>query len=90
MESLTAKAGRNVGTDFPSFFSKTRLQGYGLSTGKGDKGVNEALRRVSTSGDVTKHDGSAALFNGEQLINDMETLKDLIVKCADEALTKKP
>ncbi len=90
LESLTAKAGRNVGTDFPSFFSKTRLQGYGLSTGKGDKGVNEALRRVSTSGDVTKHDGSAALFNGEQLINDMETLKDLIVKCADEALTKKP
>lgn len=88
LESLSAKAGRNVGTDFPSFFSKVRLQQYGLSTGKGDKGINEALRRLSTSGDVTKHDGIAALFNGEQLVNDMETLKDLIVKCADEALPR--
>ncbi len=90
LESLTAKAGRNVGTDFPSFFSKARLQGYGLSTGKGDKSINEALRRVSASGDVTKHDGTAALFNGEQLINDMETLKDLVVKCAAEAVAEKP
>lgn len=88
LESLTAQAGRRTGTDFLSFFSKERLQKYGLATGKGDKGVNEALRRVSTSGDVIKHDGSATLFNGAQLINDMETLTDLIVKCADEASSK--
>ncbi|MBD8677912.1 hypothetical protein [Sphingomonas sp. CFBP 13720] len=87
LESLTAKAGRNVGTDFPSFFSKQRLKDYGLPTGKGDKAIMEALRRVSTSGDVTKHDGGAAFFNGEQLVNDMETLKKLIIGCAAEAVS---
>lgn len=85
IESLSARAGRGAGTDFLSFFSKSRLQSYGLSTGKGDKAIIEALRRVSTSGDVTKHDGKAAFFNGDQLANDMETLKDLLLKCAEEA-----
>jgi hypothetical protein len=89
LESLSAAAGRNTGTDFPSFFNKSRLQNYGLATGKGDKAIYEALRRVSASGDVTKHDGGAALFNGQQLINDMETLKNLFLKCAEEAITKK-
>jgi hypothetical protein len=85
LESLTAKAGRNEGTPFPDFFSKQRLQGYGLPTGKNGRGIEEAIKRVATSGNVTKHDGTAALFNGEQLANDMETLKDLILKCAEEA-----
>lgn len=87
-ESLSAKAGRNAETDFPSFFSKSRLQNYGLSTGKGDKAISDALRRVSTSGDVTKHDGTAAMFNGDQLANDMETLKNLTIKCIEEAASK--
>lgn len=90
IESLSAKAERSTGSDFISFFSKQRLQAYGISTGKGDKAISEALRRASTSGDVTKHDAVAALFNSEQLVNDMETLKDLILNCADEALTKTP
>jgi hypothetical protein len=68
-----------------SFFSKSRLQNYGLATGKGDKAIYEALRRVSASGDVTKHDATAAMFNGEQLANDMDTLKNLIIRCAEEA-----
>jgi hypothetical protein len=90
LESLSAKAGRTPLSDFLSFFSKQRLQTYGISTGKGDKAIAEALRRVSASGDVTKHDAVAALFNADQLVNDMETLKDLIIKCAEEALAKKP
>jgi hypothetical protein len=85
IESLTAKAGRKTDTDFVSFFSKSRLQNYGLATGKGDKAIYEALRRVSASGDVTKHDATAAMFNGEQLANDMDTLKNLIIRCAEEA-----
>ena len=85
LESLSAKAGRNVDTDFLSFFSKERLQRYGLPTGKSGKALAEALRHLSHSGDVTKHDPSAAFFNSEQLINDLETLKELIVQCADEA-----
>lgn len=88
LESLTARAGRLVTNDFQAFFSKDRLTAYGLSRGKGDKSISEALRRVSTSGDVTKHDPTAAMFNGEQLANDMDTLKNLIVKCAEEAASK--
>lgn len=86
LESLSGRAGRKSDTDFPNFFSNARLAQYGLATGKGNKGIRDALNRVSTSGDVTKHDGKAAFFNGAQLINDMETLKDLILKCAEEAL----
>jgi hypothetical protein len=85
LESLTARAGRTVTTDFQAFFSKDRLTAYGLSRGKGDKSISEALRRVSASGDVSKHDPTAAMFNGEQLANDMDTLKNVIVKCAEEA-----
>lgn len=85
IESLSARAGRNTQTDFQSFFGKTRLQAYGVAKGKGDKAITEALRRVSASGDVTKHDATAAQFNGEQLVNDMNTLKVLILKCIEEA-----
>lgn len=81
MESLSAKAGRGEHQDFPSYFDKNRRAKYGLPTGKDAKAVTEALKHVATSGDVTKHDGTAALFNGEQLANDMDTLKDLILKC---------
>lgn len=85
LESLSSKAGRDTRTDFPSFFNKQRLQRYGVSAGKGDKAIAQALGHLSTSGDVTKHDGTAAMFNGEQLANDMETLKELILKCIEEA-----
>lgn len=84
MESLSSLAGRKEGTDFPSFFSKDRRAKYGLPTGKDSKAMTDALGRVATSGDVTKHDGVASHFNGEQLANDMDTLKDLILKCLEE------
>ncbi len=89
LESLSAKAGRNEGTPFPDFFSKQRLQGYGLPTGKSGRGIEDAIKRVATSGNVTKHDATAAQFNGEQLANDMETLTNLILKCAEEATIAK-
>lgn len=90
LESLSAKAGRGEKTPFPDFFSKHRLQGYGLPTGKNGRGIEEAIKRVATSGNVTKHDPTAAQFNGEQLANDMETLKNLILKCAEEASPTTP
>lgn len=88
LESLSARAGRGTGTDFPSFFSKNRLAAYGLDSGKGSKAILQALQHVSTSGDVTKHDATAAHYNAAQLVNDMETLKNLILACADEAIKK--
>lgn len=90
LESLSALAGRGVGTDFPSYFSGNKRATYGLPTGKGAKAVTKALEQVATSGDVTKHDGTAAQFNGDQLANDMDTLKELILKCLDEIASVKP
>ena len=87
-ESLTAKAGRRSSTSFPDFFSKQRLQQYGLGRGRDLNAFREALTRISEFGNTTKHHETAAAFNGEQLVNDMETLRDLIVKCADEAIAK--
>lgn len=90
LESLSAKAGRGENQDFPSYFDKNRRAKYGLPTGKDAKAITEALKHVATSGDVTKHDGTAALFNGEQLANDMDTLKDLILKCIDDISNPQP
>lgn len=90
LESLSALAGRGVGTDFPSFYSGNRRASYGLATGKGAKAVTKALEQVATSGDVSKHDGTAAQFNGDQLANDMDTLKELILKCLEEIANAKP
>ena len=88
LESLSARAGRTTNTDFPSFFSANRLASYGLDTGKGQKAIRQALAHVATSGDVTKHDATAAQYNAPQLVNDMETLKNLIIACANEAAEK--
>jgi hypothetical protein len=90
LESLSAKAGRGENQDFPSYFDKNRRAKYGLPTGKDAKAVTEALKHVAASGDVTKHDGTAALFNGDQLANDMDTLKDLILKCIEDIANASP
>ena len=85
LESLSANAGRGENVTFLDFFSPHRRAKYGLPTGKNSKAVSEALRHVAASGDVAKHDAAAAQFNGEQLVNDMNTLRVLILKCIEEA-----
>lgn len=90
LESLSARAGRGENQDFPSFFDKNRRAKYGLPTGKDAKAITEALKHVAASGDVTKHDATAALFNGDQLANDMDTLKDLILKCIESINSPTP
>ena len=89
LESLSSLAGRNASTDFPSFFSREKRASYGLPTGKDAKAITDALNHLATSGDVTKHDGVAAHLNGEQLANNMDTLRDLILKCIQEVAAKK-
>lgn len=89
LESLAARAGMDEKTNFLSFFSKERRAKYGLPTGQGAKAVTKALEQVATSGDVTKHHGTAAEFNGEQLANNMDTLRDLILKCLEEIASAK-
>jgi hypothetical protein len=83
-ETLTACAGRNDGVSFESFLSKNRLQGFGI---KGDLvSLRSAMERVREFGNTTKHHPLAAAFNGDQLHNDMNTLKEVILKCIQEAV----
>ncbi|HUW98905.1 MAG TPA: hypothetical protein VMV40_08725 [Acidiferrobacter sp.] len=82
-ETLTAILGRNDGTSFDAFLSGERLKGYGLTDCKG--APREALQRIHQYGNTTKHHRIAATFDGEQLNNEMTTLKPLIIKCAEQA-----
>ena len=88
METLTARAGRMDGTAFDSFLSKHRLGTYGI-TGEDQKAIRSALDRVRDYGNQTKHHKLSAAFNGDQINNDMATLKTTILKVIDEA-SKQP
>lgn len=82
-ETMTACAGRKGSTDFVAYFSKNKLQSYGL--GDQDKSIRNALTRIQQFGNNTKHHPISAAFSGEQINNDMATLKDLVIKCLEEA-----
>jgi hypothetical protein len=84
-ECLTARCGRNSTTSFPDFLSKQKLNQLGFSAREQVSSIRDAVQRISSYGNVTKHHDTSANFNGEQLANDMDVLKDLILKLADEA-----
>jgi len=89
LESLTSLMGRADGESFESFLNKQRLQNLGLGTGPKTKALREAVGRLAENGNTTKHHHTAANFNGDQLANDMDTLKDLILICIDAAASKR-
>ena len=89
LESLTSLAGRADNVSFDAFWSNQKLQQYGVGSGKRLKPINDAVKRISENGNAVKHHHTAANFNGEQLANDMDTLKELILKCIEEAASKK-
>jgi hypothetical protein len=90
VECLSSKAGRKEGMDFPSYYSKEKLKKLEVIKGKEkDTAYRRALERVSNDGNLTKHHKTAALFNGEQLANDMETLNPLIIATCKDVLNKK-
>lgn len=80
--------GRSSNTDFVSFLSLNRLQGYGLGDKKKVKPLRDALQSIQRFGNTTKHHDTSAAFNGDQLANDMETLTELILKCIQDVPTK--
>jgi hypothetical protein len=84
-ECLTALCGRNSGTSFLDFLSKTKMNQLGYTAREQVTSIRDAVQRISTYGNVTKHHDTSANFNGEQLANDMDLLKDVILKLADEA-----
>ncbi len=84
-ESLTACAGRKGGP-FTSYINKAKLTSYGI--GGDTTALTEAMNKISGHGNTTKHHPVAATFNGDQLNNDMITLKNVILKVIAEAAKK--
>lgn len=88
-ETLTSLAGRTENTNFYAFLSPDRLQKYDLGTKKQTKPLRDALQRILDLGNATKHHHTSASFNGDQLINDMECLGDVILKLIEDEDAKK-
>ena len=87
-EALTAGMGRKPNTDFVSFLSNARLEGYGLGDKRQIKPLRDALDRIQHFGNTTKHHDTSAAFSGDQLANDLETLTETILKCIQDAQRK--
>jgi len=85
-ETLTVCAGRNNDTSFPAYLTKSKLQTYGIMGQT--KALKDVIARISNHGNTTKHHSVSASFNGDQLNNDMIVLKQVVLKCIDEAAQK--
>ena len=70
-------------TEFPGFFNG-RLTSYGLVDKAAIRDIKTALDHISNHGNTTKHSQVSGHFDGQQLANDMQTLRPLIVACLDE------
>lgn len=88
MESLAKKMGAT--NDFLAFFSNDRLSKLGFGDKQKFAGLRQAIQRVSSYGNTTKHDEEAANFNGTQLANDMDVMRQLIKACIDSILAPPP
>ena len=82
-ETLTACAGRHDDTSIDGFMSKAKLVSYGFTSDT--LSLRNAMIRIREYGNTTKHHRIAAIFNGDQLNNDMTALKSVILKCIEEA-----
>ena len=85
LETLTALVGRDHKTSFPSYLNAQRLQQLGMGTKRKTKTLREAVQRLSESGNTTKHNQTAAAFNGDTLANDVATMEDMLIALAKEA-----
>lgn len=80
LECLTACDGRPENNDFTAHLSKHKLTQLGITETNDKKAISSALKRIQSYGNVTKHHSTSASFNGEQLNNDMDILREVIVK----------
>lgn len=72
-ETLTACAGRSTSASIDSYLSKDKLKKYGFT---GEAVTYQAtMIRIREYGNTTKHHPISATFNGDQLNNDVTTLK---------------
>lgn len=83
-ECITASMGRSDKNAFKDYLSRGKLSQLGLPVGQQLNAPLEALAHVSAYGNVTKHHSVAANFDYRQIINDMKTLKPVILACLGE------
>ena len=88
LETLTALDGRRHDVSFPSYLSAQRLVQLGLGANRETRALREAVQRLSDSGNTTKHNQSAATFNGETLANDADTMGNLLIALATSAAAR--
>lgn len=84
LETLTARCGRNSSTPFASFLGHQKLTALGFTDKDRRKTMIQAIERIAQCGNTTKHHDKSANFNGEQLANDMDVLKEMLVKLISE------
>ena len=89
IECLTNLDGRNPQTDFVSYLNSKRLEDMGFGGRQATKSMRDALTRISEFGNGTKHDGEAAGFNYEQLVNDFQVVEKLLKKLVKNCIAKK-
>ena len=82
VETLTALAGRKDNASFESFLNARRLENLGLGKGQKTKAIRQAITRLMENGNTTKHDQTAAAFNGETLSNDWDTMEEMLIALA--------
>lgn len=85
-ECLTAAMGRNSTTSFGDFLNRGRMSQLGVGSGKALNAFDEAIQRLHRYGNTTKHSDTAGYFDSEQLVNDMATLKTLLLACIEDAI----
>lgn len=83
-ECLSGSLGRKDTVPFKDFYQKSKLESLGVGTGKELNGPLKALERIADAGNITKHHKIAANFHAPQLINDMETLRPVILATLKE------
>jgi hypothetical protein len=85
LESLTAQLGRNLNTDFAAYLKPKAKNVYDK---RDYTAINAAIDRISLNGNVTKHHSESAIFDGQQLANDIDILGEFIIKFIDDYLEK--
>ena len=87
IETLSALHGR-AGSSFSSYLSPSKLESLGLGRKAETNSMRQAVNRIAEFGNSTKHHKTAAGFDGEQLLNDMETIEPILLALATECKGK--
>lgn len=83
-ECLSGSMGRKDSQAFKDFYQKSRLEALGVGTGRELQAPLKAIERIADAGNITKHHKCAANFHAPQLINDMDTLRPVILASLKE------